>query len=88
MLTSLSPFADLSAVYVSAVVQYLVDQEILEAVRNMQLASIPDIWQQFWSGSLDSSEYVSFLLLSEESVRNFSLKTLYCDPTVSFAKCS
>ena len=51
----------LSAGYVSAVVQYLVEQEILEAVRNMQLASIPDIWQQFWSGSLDSSEYVSFL---------------------------
>jgi len=29
----------------------------------MQLASIPDIWQQFWSSSPDSSEYDVFTSL-------------------------
>jgi len=42
----------------------LVGQEILEAVKSMQLASVPDIWQQFWtSSSLDSSEYVAFCFI-------------------------
>ena len=46
-------------------------QEILEAVKSMQLASIPDIWQQFWSSahSVDNSEYDVLFIVTSSMVR-------------------
>lgn len=41
-------------------------EEILEAVKNMQLASIADIWHQFWNGPVDTSEDESEETLSPE----------------------
>jgi len=63
-------------------------QEILEAVKNMQLASIADIWQQFWTGPVDFSEYEDLFFLSHRLTLYSILQSLWLSEHLRCILCS